>query len=103
MNDPINKIADALLQELSDRGQIIEGGWKAYELVSGLKNASEVQRNECRKAFFLGAQHLFSSIIGMLSPDNEPTESDMQRMDKLDAELRKFLKELKGDDGLHTK
>lgn len=89
------KIADALLQELSDRGQIIEGGWRAYELLAGLKNASEIQRNECRKAFFLGAQHLFVSMLKMLSSGTEPTDSDMERMDKIDLELRVFLENLK--------
>lgn len=85
------QIAEALLRELSDRGQIVEGGWRAYELLSGLTDASEVQRTECRKAWFLGAQHLFASVLGMLSPDAEPTELDLERMDKLDAELRQFL------------
>ena len=96
MTDPRQQqIAISLLQELSDRGQIIEGGWRAYELLSGLKTASEVQRNECRKAFFLGAQHLFSSVLGMLDPGSEPTDLDLERMTKLDAELRLFLAEMK--------
>lgn len=85
------QIADSLLQELSDRGQIVEGGWRAYELLSGLKDAPEVQRNECRKAYFLGAQHLFSSVLGMLSPDSE---LDCERMTKLDKELRQFIKSI---------
>ena len=95
MNDPRQRqIADALLRELSDRGQIIEGGWRCYELLSGLKNAPEIQRNECRKAFFLGAQHLFGSVLGMLDPGMEPTDLDLERMKKLNAELRAFLKSL---------
>ncbi len=89
------QIADALLRELSDRGQIIEGGWKAYELLTGLKDASEVQRTECRKAYFFGAQHLFASIMGFLEPGTEPTELDLERMDKLDQELRRFVEEIK--------
>ncbi len=88
------EIADALLRECSDRGQIVEGGWKAYEILNGLTKASEVQRNECRKAFFLGAQHVFASMLGMLDPGTEATELDLERMDKLDAELRRFIKEL---------
>lgn len=95
--DPRQKqIADSLLRELSDRGQIIEGGWRGYELLSGLRDAPETQRKECRKAFFLGAQHLFSSVLGMLDPGTEATDLDLERMHKLDAELRMFLKELKG-------
>lgn len=93
--DPLQKqIADSLLRELSDRGQILEGGWRAYEWLSGLDKTSDVQRRECRKAFFLGAQHLYSCVLGMLDPGAEPTDLDLERMGKLDAELRKFLKEI---------
>lgn len=91
----MREIADALLRELSDRGQIIEGGWKAYELLGGLNNTSEVQRTECRKAFFFGAQHLFASVLGMMDPGTEPTETDVERMTKLEAELKKFTNEMK--------
>ena len=90
------QIAENLLRELSDRGKIVEGGWKAYELLSGLQNCPEVQRNECRKAFFLGAQHLWSSMFGCLDPGMEPTDRDMDRMEKLQAELEKFTASLKG-------
>lgn len=95
MTNPKQQIADNLLRELSDRGQIIEGGWKAYELLSGLKDASDVQRSELRKVFFLGAQHLFGSIIDFLEPGLEETGQDLERMNKLDAELRRFLNEMK--------
>jgi hypothetical protein len=88
------KIANALLQELSDRGQIIEGGWKGYELLVGLKDAPEVQRIECRKAFFFGAQHLFASVLGMLDSGAKTTNQDLERMTKLDAELKKFIQEI---------
>lgn len=88
------EIVDAVVKEFSDQGMLIEGGWKAYELLS-LQNTSPIQRSECRKAFFLGAQHLFASIMGVLEPDAEPTEKDLERMDKIDAELKKFLEEIK--------
>lgn len=89
------QVANALLNELSDRGQIVEGGWRAFELLSGLKSAPEIQRKEMRKAYFLGAQHLYASVMGMLDDGTEPTEQDMERMRKLDRELKAFLKELK--------
>jgi len=61
------EIADALTRECADRGQIIEGGWKAMELLM-LKDASDIQRSEMRKAYFFGAQHLFASIMNILEP-----------------------------------
>jgi hypothetical protein len=93
MKDPALKVAEALISELSDRGQIVEGGWKAYELLV-LKDTSELQRSECRKAFFFGAQHLLGSMLGFMDPGEEPTESDMERMKKLEAELSRFVKEM---------
>lgn len=88
------QLADNLLRELSDRGQIIEGGWRAYELLT-LRGTSELQRSECRKAFFFGAQHLFASVLGMMDEDKEPTAQDLERMDKLDKELKRFIEEMK--------
>lgn len=92
MNNTPKQIAENLLRELSDRGQIIEGGWKGYEILV-LDGCSDIQKNECRKAFFFGAQHLFASVLGMLSPEEDATDLDVERMEKLDSELRKFLTE----------
>lgn len=90
------QIADALTRECIDRGQIIEGGWKAMEILM-LKGASKIQRTEMRKAYFFGAQHLFASIMGILEPgDIEPTELDMERMTKINEELEKFVEDMKG-------
>lgn len=96
MSEPVQRqIADNLLRELSDRGQIVEGGWKAYELLTGLSKTSDLQRKECRKAFFFGAQHVFGSLVTMLEPGTtDATDTDIERMKKLDAELRQFLKEM---------
>ena len=88
------EIADALTRECTDRGQIIEGGWKALELLM-LKDASDIQRSEMRKAYFFGAQHLFASIMNILEPGAEPTDLDMERMTKIHEELEKFVEEIK--------
>jgi len=87
-------IADALTRECIDRGQIIEGGWKALEILM-LKDASDIQRSEMRKAYFFGAQHLWASIMGILEPGTEPTDLDMERMTKIHVELEKFTEEMK--------
>lgn len=98
MTDQQKQLADALLRELSDRGQIIEGGWRAFELLSGMTDPkfSEIQRAEMRKAYFFGAQHLWASVMGILEPGEEPTELDLERMTKINAELEKFVEEMKG-------
>lgn len=88
------QIADNLLRELSDRGQIVEGGWKAMEILS-LSGHSELQRSEMRKAFFFGAQHVFASMLNMMDDGREPTEQDLKRMTLLQDELEKFTIEMK--------
>lgn len=84
------QIAHNLFRELCDRGQIVEGGWRAYELLTGLSNAGKIQRDECRKAWFFGADHVFSSMLTMIDAGEEPTQNDLERMDKLDTELKNF-------------
>jgi hypothetical protein len=43
--------------------------------------------------FFAGAQHLFSSIVTILDPGEEPTDADIHKMDLIDRELQKFARE----------
>jgi len=66
----------------------------AYQALA-LEGTSDVQRTECRKAFFFGAHHIFSSIMGILDPGMEPTENDLIIMDKLNAELEHFVEQMK--------
>jgi hypothetical protein len=87
-------VAEALLKEWADKGKIIEGGWQAMILVARLQDAPEQQLREMRRAYMLGAQHLFSSMMVMLDPDHEPTERDLRRMDLIYEELEAFRRSL---------
>lgn len=58
-------------------------------------NASEIQLDEMRKAFFAGAQHLFASIMVVLDLGSEPTDKDMERMNRINDELSQFAEEFK--------
>jgi hypothetical protein len=89
------EIVDQICKELTDKGKLIEGGWKSYELLVLPVDAPPIQRNECRFAFFAGAQHLFGSIMGILDPGTEPTEVDLRRMDAIHAELQFFIEDFK--------
>jgi len=95
MNQRINAVIDKILAEWADKGKIIEGGWMAYVATSGLGSAPEMQRTEMRKAYMLGAQHLFASITGALDDGTEPTDNDMRRMELIHAELERFIKDVK--------
>lgn len=89
------EIVDRITKQFADEGRILEGGWQAFLAVSMPANANELQKSEMRKAYFLGAQHLFASIMNMLDPGTEPTERDLKRMDLILKELQQFVEQLK--------
>ena len=91
----IRELAKKITQELSDQGKIIQGGWRGYELVILPEQAGPIQREEMRKAFFAGAQHLWASIMVFLDEGSEPTEKDLRRMSLIHKELDDFIEELK--------
>jgi hypothetical protein len=93
--DPRKKLLEELTKKLLDNGQLIEAGFKAYQLTVMPQGASPIQVKECRLAFFAGAQHLFASIMTALDPDKEPTEDDMRRMSMIHSELEAFVEEIK--------
>ena len=86
---------DRITRALMDAGKIIEAGWRGLELLVVPKDAPDVQRREMRMAFFAGAQHLFSSIMGGLEEDHEPTENDLRRLDFINKELAEFAEQFK--------
>lgn len=92
---PTKQQIDELTKKLVDSGKLMEAGWLSYKLMVLPEDASEVQRDETRKAFFAGAQHLYASVMGMLEPGAEPTMNDLRRMAAVDAELNQFVEQLK--------
>lgn len=92
----IDRLVTAVSKEASDKGLLIEAGWVGLANMA-YKDCSELQRKECRAAFFAGAHHLFASIMNILEPGAEPTEKDMIRMDLIDHELRAFLAAYKAE------
>ncbi len=88
------QLADQLAKVATDKGKLIEIGWISALLYVVPKDAPETQVSEMHKAFFLGAQHLFSSIMSILDPGAEPTERDLKRMDLIHNELEVFRKEV---------
>ena len=84
---------ERLSRELADQGKLIEAGWIGYRLAVMSPNAPPIQLQECKQAFFAGAQHLFSSLMTVLDPGAEPTESDLRRMDSMHIELQAFAAE----------
>lgn len=90
-------VIDGVSKSLMDQGKIIEAGWKGLEIGWLPTNASELQRNEMKKAFFAGAQHLFSCIMNALEDGQDATENDLRRMSLIADELNAFGAELTND------
>ena len=84
----------ALTKELIDQGKLIEAGWIGLRGGAIDSNASVMQLQDMRMAFFAGAQHLYASIMIGLDPDKEPTTADMKRMQQIHDELENFSDEL---------
>jgi len=80
-----------LERELVDKGKLIEAGWIGLRLAAIPDSASATQLEEMRNAFFAGAQHLFSSIMSIMDPGEEPTEDDLRRMGSIQDELDDFI------------
>jgi hypothetical protein len=59
-------------------------------MVRGLAAGRELQRDECRLAFWAGAATLFYALMGGLDPGEEPTEADEAKMKAIDAEIQGF-------------
>lgn len=82
----INYMSDTFIE----KGLPISGGWASYKMLVMPKEAGAVQLEETRKAFFAGAQHLYSMIMHGLTEGSEPTETDLKRMQNIETELAAF-------------
>lgn len=95
MKRSIPEAVTALTKALVDQGKLVEAGWVGYRAMVLDPAAPQIQIDECRMAFFGGAQHVFGAIMTMLEPGDDPTDNDMRRMDAIDKELREFIEKFK--------
>jgi hypothetical protein len=86
-----NEVINDVTKRFTDEGKLIEAGWQAYRMLSIPPNASDIQVRESRLAYFLGAQHLFASIMGIMDSGTEPTEDDLRRLTLISNELDAFI------------
>lgn len=73
----------------------LAAGWTAFEQNVFSPEIGPVQRREMRRAFYSGAQELFSTILSMLESGDDATEGDLTKMDDLNAELERFVEDVK--------
>jgi hypothetical protein len=75
--------------------EIIKAQWETYYLqILVPAKAGAIQVQECRRAFYAGANALLSSIMGLLQPGTEPTPADMDMMDNIEQEFRRFARDI---------
>lgn len=75
--------------------KLIAEAWRDFEIQVIPLNAPEIQRTECRRAFYAGAIAMFGGIVNMLEPGQEATEADLKKMDAIQAEINQYSGDLK--------
>lgn len=75
--------------------KLIADAWRDFEIQIIPLNAPEVQRVECRRAFYQGAIAMFTGVVSSLDPSPEPTDADLRKMDDIKAEIDQFMVDLK--------
>ena len=94
---PIERVADEVSRELANKGKLIEGGWAAHCLLFVPKDAAPETVAALRFAYMAGSQHLWASIMASLDPGADETPDDMDRMSKIEAELKSWAAEAARD------
>lgn len=84
-------ITDQLIHDLMNKGLIIEAGWLSFKTTCIPVDAGADQIKDMRISFFAGAHNLFHALLTGLAEDAEPTEEDMQKMNKIQKELDDFM------------
>ena len=88
------ELHDQILKDWAQKGMVIRGGWEGLKFIVG-KNWGATQESEMQKAFYTGAQHVFSSIMGLMGQDaEEPSEREMKVLSDIDAELKAYLEKM---------
>lgn len=88
------EFAERLCKQAADQGRLLEVGWLVMRMSVIPHDAPETQIKEMRKAYFMGADHLFASVMTLLDPGKEPTPKDLRTMDKIWKELQEFRKQV---------
>ena len=69
----------------------MDQAWRSYAEQVVPFNAPHAQRMENRRAFYSGAQALLHGIVmNFLDPGIEPTDADVEKLERLSEELEKF-------------
>lgn len=93
MIDDRQELLEQLAKKLADDGRLIEAGWIALQRLCIPPDSPDHQVGAMRCAYMAGAQHLFASMVSMLSNGDE-TDDDVRRMDLIAKEMNDFSDEM---------
>ena len=91
-----------VISAIIDTGKIIESGYMAL-CIAAYPDAPEIQIQEMRNAFFAGARLALDAIIAIVNDQASGAtshERSVEKIKKIDGELREFLSEFKRGRGL---
>ena len=100
---PFERMLTDVSRKMANDGKIIESGWAIFRSINKLEDIKGLkirtilnhpQLDLIRIAYMSGAEHTFSTWMGSMDPDGEPTEADMRRMDLLYSEIINIRNEL---------
>jgi hypothetical protein len=69
--------------------------WDSYRIFVLPNDAPAVQIQECKRAFFAGAEGLMRVVMSALDPTLEPTANDLKAMEEIQRELSNFAEAVK--------
>jgi hypothetical protein len=83
---PAERAGRDLTHKLANEGKLLEGGFAAFVLAEKITPEHPALAT-LRDAYMAGAEHLWTSIMGILDPGEEPTDDDMRRAEAIQAEI----------------
>jgi len=75
--------------------KLLAESWATYRERVVPVDAGRLQVQECRRAFYAGAEALMRGVMKNLDPGLEPTAEDLQRMADLEGELQQFAADVR--------
>jgi hypothetical protein len=73
----------------------LAAAWAEFEAMVFDDGVSRAAKTQARRVFYAGAQASLDILMAGLEPESKVTDSDIQRVTALRAELRKFGEDVK--------
>lgn len=86
MSKEFDEIVRGVVEDLTNKGQLIEAGWASLQLLGMKEGASAQELTVGRLCFFAGAHRAFASILDSLSL---PPKVMRERLDLMAVELNR--------------